>query len=64
MSAHPADEPADAQRDSHRGIRSTFDSVAQKLFQRGNLVLRRLGRIYNSVSARPYASPAASLACP
>src|SRR4051794_2376869 len=53
MSAHAADEPADAQRDSHRGIRPTFDSVAQKLFQRCNLVLRGLGRVYNGVFGLP-----------
>jgi hypothetical protein len=33
MSADTADEPAEAQRDNHRGIRPTFDSVAQKFFQ-------------------------------
>ena len=41
MSAPAADKPAEAERDSHPGIRQTFDSVAQKLFQRRSVLLQR-----------------------
>src|SRR3954453_22182122 len=53
MSAHAADEPADAQRDSHRGIRPTFDSVAKKLFQRCSLFLHRPRRVANRIFRLP-----------
>src|SRR3954470_21705645 len=53
MSPHAADEPADAQRDSHRGIRPTFDSVAKKLFQRCSLFLHRPRRVANGIFRLP-----------
>ena len=56
-SAHTADEPADAQRDSHRGIRPTFDSVAQKLFQRCSLFLHRPCRVANGIFRLPIRLP-------
>ena len=57
MSAHTADEPAEAQRDSHRGIRPTFDSVAQKFFQRCSVFLHRPCCVANGIFRLPIRLP-------
>jgi len=41
IAAHTADKPTEAERDSHRGIRPTFNGVAQKLFPRRSVFLHR-----------------------
>src|SRR4051812_8078975 len=57
MSADTADEPAEAQRDSHRGIRATFDSVAQNLFQWCSVFLHRPCCLANGILRLPIRLP-------
>ena len=57
MSSHTADEPAEAQCDSHRGIRPTFDSFAQKLFHRCSVFLHRPCRVANGIFRLPIRLP-------